>query len=255
LLKSGDSIKKSQQELANDTNLYRVGHPLAKQIIKVCKNKELKNTEIIFNYSSHPIKMVALEKYIGQSGFLQVSQLSIISFEAEDYLIINAIDQNEESIDVEIAKKLFNIPASISNRVTVNQTVVLKLAQLHKAQKQDVLEENMQRNAEFFDQEYDKLDRWADDMKISLEREIKDLDAEIKLRKAEARKKLDLQTKVKEQRAVKELEKKRNEKRKTLFEAQDQIDTKKDDVLSNIEERLNQKIEEKELFTIKWKLI
>ena len=113
----------------------------------------------------------------------------------------------------------------------------------------------MQRNAEFFDQEYDKLDKWADDMKISLEREIKDLDAEIKLRKAESRKKLDLQSKVKEQRAIKELEKKRNEKRKHLFEAQDQIDGKKDDVLSNIEERLAQKIEETELFTIKWELI
>ena len=82
-----------------------------------------------------------------------------------------------------------------------------------------------------------------------------DIDAKKKLRKAEARKKLDLQTKVKEQRAIKELEKKRNEKRKHLFEAQDQIDDKKDDVLSNIEERLAQRIEEQELFTIKWELI
>ena len=128
-------------------------------------------------------------------------------------------------------------------------------AMLYDFIKQEILEENMQRNAEYFDQEYDKLDKWADDMKISLEREIKDLDAEIKLRKAEARKKLDLQTKVKEQRAIKDLEKKRNEKRKHLFEAQDQIDGKKDDVLSNIEERLAQKLEEKELFTIQWKLI
>jgi len=34
----------------------------------------------------------------------------------------------------------------------------------------------------------DKLDQWADDMKISLQKEIEDLYAEIKLRKAEARK-------------------------------------------------------------------
>jgi ERCC4-related helicase len=255
LLKSGDAVKKSQQELANDTNLYRTGHPLAKQIIAACKETELESHEIVFDYTNHPTNMVAVEDYIGQTGLLQVIELSIISFEEEDYLIINAIDENGNAIDGAIAQKLFNVPATISNGTTVKESESLKLAQIHKAQKQDVLEENMQRNAEFFDQEYDKLDKWADDMKISLEREIKDLDAEIKLRKAEARKKLDLQSKVKEQRAIKDLEKKRSEKRKHLFEAQDQIDGKKDDVLSNIEERLAQRIEEKELFTIKWKLI
>ena len=255
LLKSGDSVKKSQQELADDANLYRAGHPLAKQIIHACKETELEAQTLIFDYSSHPTNMVALEEYIGQAGTLQVQQLSIISFEEEDYLILNAIDQAGNKVDSEVAQKLFNLPATIENQTIISEVEKVQLAELNKAQKQEILEENMQRNAEYFDQEYDKLDKWADDMKISLEREIKDLDAEIKLRKAEARKKLDLQTKVKEQRAIKDLEKKRNEKRKHLFEAQDQIDGKKDDVLSNIEERLAQKLEEKELFTIQWKLI
>ena len=53
---------------------------------------------------------------------------------------------------------------------------------------QSVISENANRNKDFFDTEMDKLDQWADDMKISLDKEIKDLDAEIKLRKAEAKK-------------------------------------------------------------------
>lgn len=255
LLKSGDAIKKSQQELANNTNLYRAGHPLAKEIISACKEAELESHEIIFNYSNHPTKMAVLEDYIGQTGILQVTQLSIISFEQEDYLIINAIDKNGNKLNSEIAQKMFSLPASINNGVIVNDVEYHQLSEINKVQKQSILEENMERNAEFFDQEYDKLDKWADDMKISLEREIKDLDLEIKLRKAEARKKIDLKSKVKEQRIVKDLEKKRNEKRKHLFEAQDQVDSKKDEVLGNIEERLAQRIEEKELFVIKWEII
>ena len=54
---------------------------------------------------------------------------------------------------------------------------------------------------------------------------------------------------------IKELEKKRSEKRQTLFSAQDEIDDKKETLLTDIEKRLNQKIEQKELFTIKWKMI
>ena len=101
----------------------------------------------------------------------------------------------------------------------------------------------------------DKLDQWADDMKISLEKEIKDLDAEIKLRKAEAKKMLTLETKVSAQRIIKEMEKKRNEKRQLLYTAQDEIDEKKENLLTDIEKMLKQKIEQKEVFTIKWKII
>jgi hypothetical protein len=101
----------------------------------------------------------------------------------------------------------------------------------------------------------DKLDQWADDMKISLDKEIKDLDAEIKLRKSEAKKMMNLEAKVKAQRAIKELEKKRSEKRQNLFEAQDTIDERKEELLTEIENRLKQSIRLTELFTIKWKLI
>ena len=37
-----------------------------------------------------------------------------------------------------------------------------------------------ERNARFFEAEADKLDGWADDLKIGLEREIKELDRQIK---------------------------------------------------------------------------
>lgn len=255
LLKSGDVIKKSQQELDTNANLYRIGHPLAKQIVEACKTKQLEVQKVIFDYSNHPKNMAILEDYVGSSGTVRVSQLSILSFEEEDYLLTQVLDNQANKIDSEIAQKMFSLPAKTSNVVSISNETDQLLKEVFNAQKQEVLEDNLQRNAEFFDQEYDKLDKWADDMKISLEREIQDIDAEIKLRKAEARKKLDLQTKVKEQRAIKELEKKRNEKRKHLFEAQDQIDDKKDAILSNIEERLAQRIVEQELFTIEWELI
>ena len=120
---------------------------------------------------------------------------------------------------------------------------------------QKLISENANRNKDFFDTEMDKLDQWADDMKISLEKEIKDLDAEIKLRKAEAKKMLNLETKVSAQRIIKDMEKKRNEKRQLLYTAQDEIDEKKENLLTDIEKMLKQKIEQKEVFTIKWKII
>lgn len=255
ILKPKQGQRKSDIDVPDDTNIYRVGHKLAKQILNACKNLSTPSKEIIFDYSNTPTKVTTLEKYIGQSGWLQVSRLEINSFEYEDYLIAACITDNGEIIENEIAQRLFSIQAIEGNPLYENKDSKVKLNEVLFSNTQSVISENANRNKDFFDAEMDKLDQWADDMKISLDKEIKDLDAEIKLRKAEAKKMLQLDAKVKAQRAIKDLEKKRSEKRQHLFEAQDLIDDKKENLLTEIEQRLRQEINTTELFTIKWSLI
>jgi len=100
----------------------------------------------------------------------------------------------------------------------------------------------------------DKLDKWAEDLKNSMEIEIKELDIEIKSLKTEAKKIAKLEEKVKAQRHIKELEKKRNEKRQALYKSQDEVEHRKDDLITEIEARLKQKIQKNKLFEIKWKI-
>jgi predicted oxidoreductase len=223
--------------------------------LNACKNLTTPSKEIIFDYTNTPTKVTTLEKHIGQSGWLQVSRLEINSFEYEDYLIAACITNNGEIIENEIAQRLFSIQAKEGNPLYEDKETKVKLNEVLFSNTQSVISENANRNKDFFDTEMDKLDQWADDMKISLDKEIKDLDAEIKLRKAEAKKMLQLDAKVKAQRAIKDLEKKRSEKRQHLFEAQDLIDDKKENLLTEIEQRLRQEINTTELFTIKWSLI
>lgn len=255
ILRTKDDKRKTEIEIAENTNVYRIGHPLAQRIVEACKNTNLPAREITFDYTNTPTKITLLEELSWKTGWLQVNLLTISSFETEEYLMLAGLTDDGEELDAELCRKLFSVWAEEGKTVSVSNETQTRFDELCHTQKQEILDENMQRNAKFFDEEYSKLDNWADDMKLSLEKEIKDIDAEIKLRKAEARKLLDLQKKVAEQRAIKDLEKKRNEKRKHLFEAQDQIDSKKDDLLGNIEERLKQKITEETLFTLKWKLI
>jgi superfamily II DNA/RNA helicase len=255
ILKPKQGQRKSDIDIPDDTNIYRVGHKLAKQILNACKKLNTPSKEIIFDYSNTPTKVTTLEKYIGLSGWLQVSRLEINSFEYEDYLIAACITDNGEIIENEIAQRLFSIQAKEGNPLYEDNETKVKLHEVQFSNTQSVISENANRNKDFFDAEMDKLDQWADDMKISLDKEIKDLDAEIKLRKAEAKKMLQLDAKVKAQRAIKDLEKKRSEKRQHLFEAQDLIDDKKENLLTEIEQRLRQEINTTELFTIKWSLI
>jgi len=59
---------------------------------------------------------------------------------------------------------------------------------------------------------------------------------------------------VKAQREIKELEKKRNEMRKNLFDAQDNVDQKKEKLIEEVESRMKQSIQKNNLFQIEWVL-
>lgn len=255
LIRSKSGQKKSEIEIDYDTNIYRIGHPLAQRIVDACKKSDIPPKELIFNYAKTPQKITVLEDYIGKTGWMQVSLYSISSFETEEYILMSGFGEDGNEIEPDICQKFFSVHAEQGDSITIPYDIKEKIAQFDNAQIKIILEENLQRNAQFFDDEYDKLENWSEDMKLSLEKEIKDFDAEIKLKKSEARKILDLQKKVVMQRAIKELERKRNEKRKRLFEAQDEIEKKKEGLLENIEKRLQQQTQRHTLFTFKWKLV
>jgi tetrahydromethanopterin S-methyltransferase subunit G len=60
---------------------------------------------------------------------------------------------------------------------------------------------------------------------------------------------------VQAQREIKEIEKRRNAKRHALFQAQDVIDERKDQLLCEIEQRFGQKITQEVLFMIRWRIV
>lgn len=255
ILKTDEKGRKSEKVIPEKTNVYRVGHPLAQHLIKEASNLDTPSKELSFDYSNSPTKIAYLEQFIGQSGWMQVTKVEIDSFEKEDYIIAAACTDDGEVLDSEMALLLFSLHATEGQEVDIDSSIKTQLNELHFTTKQDIINTNASKNNDFFDVEMDKLDQWAEDMKISLEKEIRDIDAEIKLRKAEAKKTMNLEAKVKAQRAIKDLESKRSEKRKRLFLAQDEVDERKENLLSEIEDRLNQSITETELFTIRWKLM
>ena len=106
----------------------------------------------------------------------------------------------------------------------------------------------------FFDAESDKFDYWAEDLKENLERELKNIELEIREAKKAKRLAADLQSKIEAQKKVNELEQQRNQKKRTLFDAQDQIEQRKDSLISEVEARLQQQTSRQNVFTIKCRL-
>ena len=244
------------EQLPDGVKPYRIGDPLAQFMLTGLTNFEIPVSEVVLDYTHTPIKVTLIEQLIGRSGWLTVEQLTIESFEKEDILLHACVTDEGEPVPPDIAEYMLRLRGEDSPTTPeLPENIAALLDDAITAQRADITTANAERNNTFFEEEMEKLDNWAEDVKAGLERELRDLDAEIKLRKSESKKISRLEEKVRLQRLIKELEKRRSEKRLNLYQAQDEVDAKKETLLAKVEAMLAQKIEQKKLFTIKWRIV
>lgn len=254
-LRTNGNVYTLLKEGENEVNRpYRIGCPLAKEVLAQYLDPLQESACVEFDYTQTEGRTKLLEDLVGQGGVMQVEKISIDSFEQEDHLVVACQTESGDWVYPEIAEKMLMLPAHMLSPAPIENAVVVCLSERVEEMNQEILSSSSDRNNRFFDEEMEKLDSWADDMKLALEREISDLDQEIRLRKSEAKKISRLEEKVKAQRIIKDLERKRIEKRRNLYIAQDEIDEKKEALLNKIEKMLKQKVERTCLFMIKWKL-
>jgi hypothetical protein len=252
----GEQIEEGPYKIGknvDDAHIYRPGHPLAERILREIKAIDLPNAELVFDYSNYGQIISPIKELIGTAGVMRISEMTVDSFETEDNILVTATTAAGELIEEDIAKKLFLLSAE-----TTQDNVAIKSEEVQQKEqeKANILTSSIaERNSDFFDDEVDKLDRWAEDVKKSLEIELRRLDIDIKTMKTNAKKVLNLGEKVKLQREIKDLEKKRNEMRQKLYQAQDDVDVKKESLLERVEAQLKQKTTLTPLFTIRFKII
>jgi ERCC4-related helicase len=237
-----------------DANLYRIGHPLAQRIVQKCKALAPSPAELTFDYSGSGKTITILESLVGKSGWLCLTNLTISSFDTEDWLLFAGVTVDGHELDPDQCQRLFSLAATDTAQLSLSPdaTVRAQIDQQLSEQEQSVITRLSEKNAEFFELEMEKLEGWAGDLKESLETELKEIDREIKETKREAQLASALESKVALHKRIKELESRRSEKRRGLFEAQDAVDNRKDGLLSEIETRLKQGITKNELFLMRW---
>lgn len=240
---------------SGEAHLYRLQHPLAEAVYSQAKSRELPVAEVVFSYQAAEGRAARLESYIGQAGWLDLSLFTIEALaQTEDRLLFAAITDAGEMLDEDLAQKLMLRPGKVVAPVNVSADISQLLATEIEQQQQRINREVSERNARYFEAEAAKLDGWADDQKISLERELKDLDRQIKETRRAATIALTLEEKLAGQKQVKALEAARNQKRRSLFDAQDEVDKQREQLIAKIEGKLEQKAELKPLFTIRWRI-
>lgn len=242
-----------QNDALSNAHIYRLTHPLGEWVLTSAKNQATPPAHITFNYTAHGAKITVLESLLGKTGTLKCQRYSIEALErTEDHLLFAAETHEGKPIPVETAQKLMQLPAVTCRPEAVQETPAIE--QTLTASQHELTKMVNSRNLAFFEEEVNKLDHWADDLKFGLEQSIKETDKEIKEVRRNAKIAPTLEEKLAWQKQQRDLERARNKQRKELFDRQDEVDERREALIEQLEGKLNQTVQIEDLFTIRWSL-
>jgi len=247
-------ISKEHQNLPGEF-LYRLSHPLGEYVIERGKSIPATMAEVAFNISDHQAKIAMVENLKGRSGWLYLQRLVIDSFEKEEYLLFSGFDDEGHTLDQEICEKLFNCRGKVGKSILPSSAVQEQINREAQRHMQATVSRSLEENNRHFNEAREKLDKWADDMEIAAGKELDDTKKQIRALNRQAR----LSTTIEEQHEIQEkirrLERKKRRLRQKIFDIEDEIEEKRDQLIDALEKRMHQKTENFPLFTIRWSVI
>jgi superfamily II DNA or RNA helicase len=246
---------------SEDAHIYRLGHPLAQALLQHAKQQPgltttSPATKIVLDYAAYGAKVSVVEPLRGQHGWLEVQSLQIRSLGAvEEHLLVAAVDANGNAFDEQVTERLLNLPCASNVQVETSSAEHRPPLEAEiERQKILVVSDLETRNLGAFTQETEKLDAWADDLKVGLERDIKELDRRIKESRTKSKGAATLADKLAAQKEQRDLEGQRDKKRRELFDRQDEIQRKRDGLIDELERQLKQEITVSTVLACEWAL-
>lgn len=247
-------ISKERNNVPGDF-LYRLGHPLGEHVIQAGRDYPTPVAKVRFNVSEHPARISMVEELKGRSGWLVLQRLAIDSFEREEHLLFSGFDDDGRSPDQEACEKLFNCKGELLDALDVPEGERQRLAADADRHAKATVSKSLERNNRHFNEARERLERWADDMVLAAEKELRDTKEQIKALNRQARHATTVEEQHQLQEKIKDLEKKKRRHRQRIFDVEDEITEKRDGLIDALEKRMQQRTESAPLFTIRWTVV
>lgn len=233
---------------------YRLSNPLGEWSIDSSLNAATPVATLKLDYDKHGARVYVIERLRGMSGWLTLARLEVIAFETTEALLFSGLTDDGQVLDQETCEKLMAIPAAgkpTPLSITVPEALLANSQRAVAATIAQVLEANQC----LFNEERDKLERWADDKMLAAEEALKNTKARIAQLKRDARKAATLQEQDGILRELSELERKQRRLRQEIFAVEDEIIAKRDELIASLQQRLQEKTSNETLFSVRWQVI
>jgi SNF2-related domain/Helicase conserved C-terminal domain len=246
-------ISKAGENVDGDF-LYRLSHPLGENVIAQGQSLPTPTARLTFNISDHPVRITLVENLKGKQGALILTVLTIESYSREEYLLFSGFVDGGGTLDQETAEKLFNCGATVNPATlsTPDQDRLKRESDRHVAA---TISRSLDANNRYFQEERDKLEKWADDLVQAAEQELQDTKNRIKLLTRQSRQATTTEEMHRLESEIADLEKAKRRQRQQIFDREDEIMARRDTLIGNLEKRLAQTTKSETLFSIRWEVV
>ncbi|MCB9903804.1 MAG: DEAD/DEAH box helicase [Planctomycetes bacterium] len=246
-------------EFESNRFLYRLSHPLGELVVDRAKALLTPAAEVVFDVTNHPARIAVVEALRGTSGYLILTRLVIESYEQEESLLFSGFDDKGHSLDQETMERLLGCSARLVDPdqvpLELPDSVAVRLEAEAARHVQAETSRSLERNNEHFGVARDRLDAWADDMVLSAEKALRDTKEQIKAQTRLARQSETLAEQKQIQEKIRKLEQQQRRQRKEIFQVEDEITERRDQLVDQLERRLSRGTTSEALFTIRWSVV
>lgn len=231
---------------------------LALDLAARAKSRSLPIANVQFTYAAYQQsgggRLTDVESLIGQSGWMRVSKLSLKQAgRLVEHIVAAARTDDGVAVDPRAVERLFLLPgASVDAGAVLPDGLEDVESDLHAK----LLAVAGEENERWLGEETEKLDRYADDLAVAAEEEIKRLDREVRERRKALRTATGLtaQQKIDEQRAIKRIEGQIDDRRLDTYQRRKTIRAEVEGILDQLQADLRLEPEVSPIFTIRWGL-
>lgn len=236
------------------SHAYRLSHPLGEWSINASLSAPTPPATLTLDYDKHGLRVSVVERLCGQSGWLTLARLEVNAFETTEVLLFSGLTDQGEPLDQNTCEKLMSMPA-MSRPSVLNTTIPATLIANSQRAVDATIAQVLEANQRLFNEERDKLERWADDKLLAAEEALKNTKTRIAQLKRDARKAATLQEQEVIQHELAELERKQRRLRQEIFNVEDEIIAKRDELIASLQQRLQEKTFNETLFSVRWQVM
>ena len=235
---------------------FRTNDVLWEFIIQQAKERKLWPASVAFDISNNPWKISVIEQMKNKSGYLQVQLFRINAYQPEEYFLYSCLDESWKIIDPEIAEKLLQVTGKVQEEnATIDEKILTKLNWQTDKNMAQIKKDSSNTSHEYFSLELTKLDKRANDLRVTLEKKVKNLSKQINEKKSLARRMKDLMERLKLEKQIAKMETNLKVLRRKLYDEEDSLEKKKLQLIKELEAKMEANYEQEELFTIKWTIV
>ena len=242
----------------NDWQFFRLADGnLATDIVNTCKARDFQQSAVAltFHPTDYPFagQLADVNNLSGQSGWLRVSKARVDTPEAvREQMILSCVADSGEVIAPETADRLFLAPSTVPESVSATADDA-GLNGVEQELFQRFSGEIERQNAQWLEQEEERLDAYAQDLETEIDARIKEIEDEIRDLKRERRSPgLTMEEKLNLGRTIKRREGDRDDLVLSKHERRRDIRRQVEGMLDQVAESLNRKPDIQPIFAIRW---